>query len=79
MRYFCGTSDTFYTRNTTNSSDASKTSASVTRLSSHLLGYVSMLETSPIFREVRVSIRVQFGRKEVAGALDFGRTKGFQD
>ena len=44
------TCDTSYTRNTAISSDASKTSASVTRLSSYLLGYVSKFETSPFQR-----------------------------
>ena len=35
VRYFCVTIDKSDTRNTANSSDASKTSASVTRLLSH--------------------------------------------
>ena len=36
MRYFCDTNDTSDTSNTAKSSDASKTNASVTRLSSYL-------------------------------------------
>ena len=37
VRYFCGKSDTSDTSKTANSSDASKISASVTRLSSYFI------------------------------------------
>ena len=37
VRYFCGTSDTNDTSKTANSSDAIKTNASVTRLSSYFI------------------------------------------
>ena len=37
VRYFCGTSDTNDTSKTANSSDASKTSASLTRHSSYFI------------------------------------------
>ena len=45
VRYFCGTSDTNDTSKTANSSDASKTSASVIRLSSYFFPLAERLPT----------------------------------
>ena len=47
VRYFCGTCDKSDIGNTANSSDASKTSASVTRLSSY-----SIRTAKPVFFQV---------------------------
>ena len=52
VRYFCGTSDTCDTsdtRNTASSSYASKTSESVTKLSSYFLLYLLGMYLSPSF------------------------------
>ena len=58
MRYFGGTSGT---SNTANSSDARKTSASVTRLSSYFINLA--------YSEMRVGYRIQITLTKISGWL----------